>query len=116
LFLLLNCNGLLSHQIIDYEEDLGNTKGTVIKIGRKISFAFLILIQIIFFFLFAIIFRHLLVNIWIYSLFVFLLFWIPLDCVRRAIKASNQLTVRTPKRKEIKDFLQRKLRLIFKYF
>ena len=113
LFLLLNCNALLSHQIIDYEEDLGNTKNTVTRIGRKMSFIFLIFFQFIFLLCFIAMFKYFFVNPWIYSLFVFLLFWVPLDCIRRAIKVSNGLVIKASKSCEIIIFLSKKLQSIF---
>ena len=89
LFFLVNCSALLSHQIIDYEEDLGNTRNTAIKIGRKMSFISLILLQFVFLLCFMIMLRHFTVEWWVYYLFIFLLFWIPLDCIRRARSTFN---------------------------
>lgn len=43
LFMILSSTGLLAHQTVDYKQDLGNTKTFAIKIGRKMSFIFLIL-------------------------------------------------------------------------
>lgn len=94
LFFLLNCNALLSHQIVDYDEDWGNTKSTVIKIGRKRSFIALILSQLVFLLGFAIMGRYFPISPWTNSLFIFLLFLIPLDCVRRTIKGNNQLAIK----------------------
>lgn len=94
LFFLLNCNALLSHQIVDYEEDLGNTKSTVIRIGRKTSFIILILFQFIFLLGFTMLGRYFFISPWINSLFIFLLFLIPLDCVRRTVKGNNQLMIK----------------------
>ena len=97
LFFLVNCSALLSHQIIDYEEDLGNTKNTAIKIGRKMSFISLILLQFVFLLCFMVMLRYFTVEWWVYYLFMFLLFWIPLDCIRRAKSTSNiQLVVKIP--------------------
>lgn len=86
LFFLINCNALLSHQVIDYDQDLGNTKNTTTRIGRKMGFIFLILIQFVFLLCFLVILRHFTLKWWIYYLFIFLLFWVPFDCIRRARK------------------------------
>jgi len=88
LFFLVNCNALLSHQIIDYEEDLGNTKNTATRIGRKMSFISLISIQFVFLLCFMVMLRYFAVEWWIHYLFIFLLFWIPLDCIIGAKNAS----------------------------
>ena len=113
LFFLIGCNALLSHQVIDYDQDLGNTQNTTTRIGRKVSFIFLILIQFVFLLCFLVMLEHFVLKWWIYYLFIFLLFWIPLDCVRRAINASNQLVIKAPKGREVSVFFQRKLRLVF---
>lgn len=86
LFFLINCNALLSHQVLDYDQDLGNTNNTTTRIGRKMSFIVLILIQIVFLLCFLIILKNFVVKWWVDYLFIFLLFWVPLDCVRRARK------------------------------
>ena len=52
LFTILSINGLLTHQIVDYYDDLGNTNNLTLKIGREKSFIlslFLILISLLFF-------------------------------------------------------------------
>lgn len=114
LFFLMSCNILLSHQMIDYDQDLGNTQNTTIRIGRKMSFIFLILIQFVFSLCFLVMLKQFVLKWWIYCSFIFLLFWIPLDCVRRYIKVSNQLVMRTPKGQEVSVFFQKKLQSVFK--
>jgi 4-hydroxybenzoate polyprenyltransferase len=107
LFFLINCSALLSHQVKDYDQDLGNTKNTTTRIGLKIGFIFFILIQFVFLLCFFMILRHFIVEWWIYYLFMFLLFWIPFDCIIRArklfkIKYKNYLPFSLIKKSDFK--------------
>jgi 4-hydroxybenzoate polyprenyltransferase len=42
LFMIVGCGALLTHQINDYEEDLGNSSTTVVRVGQKRGWALLL--------------------------------------------------------------------------
>jgi len=87
LFTILSANVLLAHQIMDYEEDLGNTNTTVIKIGKKRSYLFLFIFLIIALLLFEIIILKYYSNaqLWFfYSALLLLIFWwFPFKLIRQ---------------------------------
>lgn len=76
LFMVLNSNFLLIHQITDYNEDFGKTKTTVIRIGIMASYicvGFLVIISLI---CFKAISQYYFINIWLYSFIItFLILW-----------------------------------------
>ena len=90
LFTILSSSALLSHQIIDYEEDLGNTETTAIKIGREKSYILLFLFLIISLSLFEIIILKYYPNIqwWLFypSLSLLIFWWLPLKLLRQLSK------------------------------
>ena len=87
LFTILSANVLLAHQIMDYEEDLGNTKTTVIKIGKKRSYLFLFIFLIVALLLFEIIILKYYSNAqwwFFYSALLLLIFWwLPFRLIRQ---------------------------------
>jgi len=93
LFLVINCNVLLVHQMIDYKEDIGNTKSTAIDIGLKNSFFLFVLLQVIFLVSFIFFTRFFVVDWWIYYLIMFLLLWVPLKYFRKNRKVYGKLIV-----------------------
>lgn len=77
LFGILGCGVLLFHQINDYENDLGNTQTTVIKIGKRNSYIALFLAFIAYLLCFEIAVNYfILLEWWLhYSLLGLLIFW-----------------------------------------
>jgi len=99
LYFIVTSNALLSHQIIDYEEDLGNTENTTTRVGRKIAFVFLTVFQVVLLLCLVVMFKYFTIHWWhwwIYCLFAFLLFWVPFDCIRRLRKVSSTPLVLNP--------------------
>lgn len=96
LYFIVTSNALVSHQIIDYEEDLGNTENTIIRVGRKIGFIFLFMFQILLLLCLIVMFKYFVIHWLVYCLFVFLLFLIPFDCIRRLKKVSGTPLVLNP--------------------
>ena len=91
LFGILGCSVLLAHQIIDYEDDLGNTQTTVIKIGKRNGYVFLILSFIACILGAEIIMNYFIVLEWWLHYFVLavLIFWlIPLYWI---LEAKNKI-------------------------
>jgi len=89
LFALITANELLIHQIVDYKDDLRNTKTTVIKIGLKISYIYLILLFAVCVLCFGAIRKYCIIDIWNYYLFLLLLFFrLPLHYAK-GIKETN---------------------------
>lgn len=87
LFTFITANELLIHQIVDYQDDLGNTNTTVIKIGKKMSYVSLILFFIITLLCFGMMIRYFNVGQYLYWLFVLLLCWLPLyHCYQMKIR------------------------------
>ena len=78
LFTSITANELLIHQIVDYQDDLGNTNTTVIKIGQKMSYLCLISFFVITLLCFGIMLKYFTVERYLYWLFTLLLFWLPL--------------------------------------
>ncbi len=78
LFTILVASSLLAHQIADYDKDIGNTKNTVIKIGQRISYIFLVLFHLVFLLCFLMVLNYFTIEWWLYYLFIFLSFAIPL--------------------------------------
>ena len=78
LFTFITANELLIHQIVDYQDDLGNTNTTVIKIGQKMSYFYLISFFVITLLCFGIMLKYFTVGRYLYWLFTLLLFWLPL--------------------------------------
>lgn len=87
LFTILGGSVLLAHQIIDYEEDLGDTETTAIKIGKEKSYIFLFLFLVISLYLFEIIILKYYPNIqwWLFypALSILIFWWLPLKLVRQ---------------------------------
>lgn len=78
LFTILSANVLLAHQIMDYEEDLGNTQTTAIKIGKERSYLFLFIFLIAALLLFEIIILKYYSDAqwwFFYSALLLLIFW-----------------------------------------
>ncbi|MCK4453806.1 UbiA prenyltransferase family protein [Candidatus Parcubacteria bacterium] len=87
LFTILSANVLLAHQIMDYEEDLGNTQTTAIKIGKERSYLFLFIFLIAALLLFEIIILKYYSDAqwwFFYSALLLLIFWwLPLKLIRQ---------------------------------
>ena len=86
LFFIITANELVIHQIIDYEEDLKNTKTTAIKIGLKISYICLFFLFALFALFLILIIKYFTLELWSYYLSLFFLFWLPFNY---AIKIKN---------------------------
>ena len=97
LFTILSANVLLAHQIMDYEEDLGNTQTTAIKIGKGRSYLFLFLFLIVSIFLFEIIILKYYSGIeWWFFYFALLLlifWWLPFKLIRQLGKEKIKDTL-----------------------
>ena len=99
LFALLCGNEVIAHYIRDYEQDLGNTRTTVIRIGKRKSYFILFLLLVISFLLFEFIILKYYSDIQrlLFYLAVCLLFfwWLPLrltsDLVKERIKTKEIL-------------------------
>ena len=76
-FTFITANELLIHQIVDYQDDLGNTDTTVIKIGKKMSYFCLISFFVISLLCFEVMIKYFAVGQYMYWLFIFLLFLFP---------------------------------------
>ena len=96
LFTELSSADLLVHQIIDYKNDLGNTKTFAIKIGLKMSYVCFILFIIGSLLCFKVISEFFTIEWWLYySIFLFLAFCFPL----RHIKEIKNRISRQPNEK-----------------
>ena len=90
LFTFITANELLIHQIVDYQDDLGNTNTTVIKIGKKMSYLSLISFFAITLLCFGIMIKYFSVGQYLYWLFIFLLCWLPLyHCYQMKIRKKT---------------------------
>lgn len=81
LFGILTSGVLLFHQIEDYEKDLGNTETTVIKIGKRSAYIFLVLLFIAYLICFEIIINYFITfEGWLcyYVLGLLIFWWVPL--------------------------------------
>ena len=84
LFTILSGAGLLVHQTVDYEQDLGNTKTFAIKIGKKMSYACLILFIVSSILCFEAICQFFTIEWWLYySILMFLIFCFPLRHIKK---------------------------------
>jgi len=87
LFIILEAGGLLDHQITDYYQDLENTRNFAIKIGRKRSCIFLILLVVASLLCLEIILQFFTVEWWLhYSLIIFLILCHPIHCIKEIRK------------------------------
>ncbi|MCK4520330.1 UbiA prenyltransferase family protein [Candidatus Parcubacteria bacterium] len=83
LFTILSSTGLLAHQAVDYEQDLGNTKTFAIKIGLKMSCICLILFIVASLLCFEFICQFFTIEWWLhYSILMFLAFCFPLRYIK----------------------------------
>ncbi len=83
LFMILSSTGLLAHQIVDYKQDLGNTKTFAIKIGWKMSYVCLILFIVASLLCFELICQFFIIEWWLhYSILIFLIFCFPLRYIK----------------------------------
>ena len=97
LFTILSSSALLTHQITDYEEDLGDTETTAIKIGKQKSYIFLFLFLIVSLSLFEIIILKYYSNIqwWFFypALSLLIFWWLPLKLIRQLGKEKIKNTL-----------------------
>lgn len=94
-FTLLSANALLAHQIIDYQNDIGITNTTAIKIGREKSYFVLLSFLIFSLFLFEFIVLRYYPDIrwWLFfpALSLLIFWWLPLKLVSELIKERERV-------------------------